>query len=386
MNILKSSLFYSASTAINKILILALNFYIIRILNINEVGHISLFLNITSLTNIINMYSYNELVQFELAHQRPKLSLNFNYIIFISILIFIFLNFVPELNIEIIFCISIYSLSFSLFEINNSVLRFKNYFLPFFISNFFLSLMTILGTLFLLNYIPEKAEVRIYGMTIAMTITAFFSTYMLIKNNTFDRVNNNQLNFNLPLTIVNIIGTILLTLDKFFLPYMFGIEKLAIYFTQFQICSIILYLASSFNHAIQPHIFAKAAKETTTFLQILKQLKINILILGFFSLFISIFGPLLVQVLTQKSIYIEINYFPFFSIGLFFLSLSNYAYQYLVIKNSVKNLMKYYLQCLIFYIGILLILGHFYGALGIAISFMISNILFFLLLYFKTSI
>ncbi|MBL8677370.1 MAG: oligosaccharide flippase family protein [Alphaproteobacteria bacterium] len=190
------------------------------------------------------------------------------------------------------------------------------------------------------------------------------------------------LTFGLPLLPHALAAWVVFSLNKIFIANRVGMEEAGLYSLAYQISMSISIFASSFNKAWAPYLFRVLKDDSER--EKIKVVKITyfyIIFIHLLCVMLYLCSPLLLNLFFNPSYYGSLKYIPWISFGL----AANGVY--LMVTNYIFYVKKtYFLTYSTIFSALLHITLNYcvvdtYGALGCAISMMVSFYVYFLLVF-----
>lgn len=253
------------------------------------------------------------------------------------------------------------------------------------------SALSVGVTMYLLFYLSLTWEARILGQIYAAILIAIVSLIILRKNNYISlKIMKSDvkyaISFGGPL-IPHAIGSVgLVVIDRFFLTELIGLEATGFFTIAYQLGAVISLITISFNNAFVPWLFENLNKNdfnvNRKIVKITYTYFISILAI---SLFLIVFFPSIMKIIIGQKFHSIDQYSFLIIIGFSFQGL------FFMVTNYLYYVKKTYLQSLISFsiIGIKIPITYFaikkFGISGAAWSFLLTYFLFFIITWIISS-
>lgn len=270
----------------------------------------------------------------------------------------------------------------TILRVKKKVLSFALVTLSEAVFNITLSLVLVIGF-----YLQWKG--RIYGVAISFVAFGLISLGYFIKHNlikfTLDKtIMADILKLSIPL-IPSVVGIIIMRRNGiFFVDAFFGKSEAGIYGIGLNISMVILLVSVACLNAWIPYVYEKLAEKTEKERTLLRN-GIFIFSIAIFGLgvLISLFSGLILQILTTEAYYGAGIYIPWLVFGFAFWAIQSMHVPFFVHHGK----QKYIAFIALFGVGLNITLNYFLiktlGAIGVAVSFLISNFITYLLVFFS---
>jgi len=254
------------------------------------------------------------------------------------------------------------------------------------LTNIIKLVVTILLTIYFVIYKKRGVEGIYEAQLIGSIFLIFFLIKYLIKNihpiYDFSELKN-LLKYSLPLLFASISGILLSIFDRFGLTFNKGLEEAAIYGLAYKISNTIkLVIITSIQMAISPLLFKKMNDpDGKDFYK--KSMNIIVLTVNFFVFLVSVFSFEIILTLAHDKYYLNSIYIiPILSFSILFGAMKNMAVIGLHItkKTSIIGLLIFSIAITNLILNTIMI--PIWGVYGASFSTLISQILFFLLIYY----
>lgn len=321
------------------------------------VGNCIIILIVTTVFSAILMYAFHIVIE---------KSSGVPFHLFWIVILVSFYQFVI-LSLTVIYQSQMKALKYSIFQIGLTII------------NVFLSI--VLVVVFKWGY-----SGRIYAQLFSYLLLGNLALIILLTKYSEIRINfiyiKKALSFGLPL-VPHALGGMLITLaGRLIINTNLGLEQVGIYTVGIQIGSIINILTDSFNKAYVPWLFDKLNKNDYSIkIKIVKLTYIYFLAIILFSSLFGLFSPTILYYLVGKDFQKASTIIIWIALG--------YAFNgmYYMVTNYIFYIYKtQYLTIITFIVGLInifltIFLVKTYGILGAAISFVIANVIKFLMTF-----
>lgn len=250
------------------------------------------------------------------------------------------------------------------------------------------SLINIIFTIVFVVLMNKKFDGRILSQILSGLIFAIIGLLILIKNkrikfNITIKDIRHALSFGIPL-IPHAIGGLLFTaIDRFFLTNLVGLEQTGNYAVAFQLGAIISLFTVSFNNAFVPWLFDNLNQDKYIIkLKIVKFTYIYFAILVLGSIILLLLFPLVIEIFVGNS-FKTVNSYSFFIVfgfvfqGMYYMVTNYFTYANKTYLLAIVTISVALLKIPITYFSII-----YFGAVGAAISYFITFLLYFLIAWF----
>lgn len=246
-------------------------------------------------------------------------------------------------------------------------------------------LITLGFTIFFIVYRKKSVEGIYYAQLIGNVVYICLSAFFVLKEirPKFEfAIVLAMLKYSYPLLVVGITGVLLNITDRYALNFLTNLEEVGKYSLVFKISNTIrVFIITSVNMALQPVLF-KMMDQTNSKRFYSKVMTYYAFGLMFFVLGLSVFGKEIVMLLSKNDAYWSSYYLiPIISLSTFFTMLRDMALTGINISKKTYYTARIILISLIVNIILNGIFVHYFGALGAAISVVLSQFLFFILVY-----
>jgi O-antigen/teichoic acid export membrane protein len=252
---------------------------------------------------------------------------------------------------------------------------------------YILKLLTSLTfTVYFIVYRGKNIEAIYEAQIIGNIVYFLISSFFILKNiePRFDRIAlRNMLIFSLPLMLTAFTGIILNVTDRYALRFLADYESVGIYTFGYKIANTIrVFVIASVNMALQPMIFKMMndADNKRFYSKIMTYFTYGLI---FVVLGISLFGKEIIKVLSHNVGYWEsFRVVPILSYAMLFTMLRDISLTGLNLTKNTKVIAIITISISLFNIGLNILFVKFWGYMGAAVCTLISQMMFFMLIYF----
>lgn len=400
MNLIRNSSIYVLCSYVEA----AIPFFILPILSfylsVYDYGIISTYEAIFAiLVTIISMSTHGSISvnYFKLPPDRFKVFVG-NVIIFISLISLVFIllmNAFGFLLMDLLaidfsswgYVVVIASLGQAIFLNSQSILQMKEKPLMFSIVTLSKTLLNFSCSLLFVIYFHLSWEGRLGGMCATFILFGLIGFYILFKETTFKLILKKEdvkeiLSFGIPLLPHALAAWVVFSLNKLFIANRVGIEETGLYSLAYQISMSINIFAASFNKAWAPYLFKVLSNGSEKEkIKVVKITYLYFIFIHFLCVILYSLSPLLLNLFFNPSYHGSLKYIPWISFGLAANGI------YLMVTNYIFYVKKtYFLTYATVFSALLHITLNYcvvdtYGALGCAISMMVSFYVYFVLVF-----
>ncbi|MGD9991817.1 MAG: lipopolysaccharide biosynthesis protein [Salinivirgaceae bacterium] len=286
---------------------------------------------------------------------------------------------------NLIFLFSVVAIFEALNIVTTTIIRLKDK--PVYFSALMIvKLLVTLGfTIFFIVYRKKSVEGIYYAQLIGNITYISFSAFFVLKEirPKFEfAIVLAMLKYSYPLLVVGVTGVLLNITDRYALNFLTDLVEVGKYSLVFKISNTIrVFIITSVNMALQPVLF-KMMDQANSKRFYSKVMTYYAFGLMFFVLGLSIFGKEIVVLLSKNEAYWSSYYLiPIISLSTFFTMLRDMALTGINISKKTYYTARIILISLIVNIIFNGVFVHYFGALGAAISVVLSQFLFFMLVY-----
>lgn len=247
-------------------------------------------------------------------------------------------------------------------------------------------LVTLGFTIYFIVYRKRSVEGIYYAQLIGNTVYIGLSAFFVVKEITlrFEKdILKGMLKYSYPLLIVNITGVLLNVTDRYALNFLTNLEEVGKYSLVFKISNTIrVFVITSVNMALQPMLFKvmNQANHKRFYSKVTTYYAFGLM---FFVLGLSVFGKEIVHLLSKNSSYWSSYYLiPIIALSTFFTMLRDMALTGINISKKTYYTARIIVVCVVLNLGFNILFITYLGALGAAISVALSQLLFFVLVYY----
>lgn len=250
---------------------------------------------------------------------------------------------------------------------------------------------TILGLSFSIAFVVGIGmdwRGRVLGQVITSIIMLGIAIYVLIKDNwlkfTYNRdYIKHALSVGVPMIPHTLGGLIMVATDRIFITRMVGIESTGLYSVGNQIAMIIGLLATSFNQAYSPWLFAKLKlDDNRSKIKIAKLTYIYFIVILFFAIALSIIAPWFLSFFVGEKFSDSSDFVFWIALGGAFTGMYYMVCNYIFYAQKTSILAKITFLSSIINIGLNYLLIKINGAIGAAQATALTSMIFFLLTWF----
>lgn len=249
-------------------------------------------------------------------------------------------------------------------------------------------LKLITSLIFTIYFIVNRGKSieGIYEAQIIGNCVYFLFASLFILKNIQLRFNKialrNMLIFSLPLMLTSLTGIILNVTDRYVLRFLTDYENVGIYTLGYKIANTIrVFVIASVSMALQPMIF-KMMNDPNNKRFYSKVMTYFTYGLIFFVLGLSLFGKEIVKILSQNVSYWEsFHVVPILSFAMLFTMLRDISFTGLHLTKKTRIIALITISVALLNLGLNILFVSFWGYMGASYCTLISQILFFILIY-----
>lgn len=324
MKMFKDSMIYVVGELISKAMPFALLPYLTRKLGVEGIGHLSFFLSLVVLFQIYIGFNQGGALA---RYFYTKGKSNVRYIFVVSLLhsatfsfISIFVVFYLSLSIEYYYCILI-SLFSSIVSLGLSYYQCQKIPKSYIKIQLLINLISLVGTIVTFELYSASVEDRLFWVLLSNVVVAVFLCVFVFFVSKFKRKVKILLIywkylffFSYPLLLHSIASFGKTSLDRIVIYDKFSASVLGVYYTAFQVTSVISVVLMALNKALMPYYYERLKSNEITITNVSKYSKLSLFLPFVFAFFVSLLPEsLYVFILGDgfEDIYIYIPIFTF---------------------------------------------------------------------------